>query len=145
MGGQARGRWNLFLWHISILFHQCNNKKIYQQFLLLFTLYILHIVHIDVFWCIFPFSWKVNFWLQEMYLLPQFLTLMVETHHHFVGYLIANSAAISKKLFSICFQKKITQNHKQLHKNVKFKNIYIYFSTFYFLKIKKTGIAAPCA
>ena len=47
---QAWGWWNLFFWHISTLFHQCNNKNsIYQQFLLLFTLYILHIAHIDVF------------------------------------------------------------------------------------------------
>ena len=48
--GQAGGLWFFFL-HIS---HQCNNKNIiYQQFLLLFKLYILHIVHIDAFF-IYP-------------------------------------------------------------------------------------------
>ena len=41
--------------------------------------------------------------------------------HYFVGNLIANSAALSKKLFSICFQKKRTQNPKQLHKTTKFR------------------------
>ena len=30
-GGLAGGRWIFFL-HIIILFHQCNNKNIYQQF-----------------------------------------------------------------------------------------------------------------
>ena len=35
-----------FFLHITILFHQCNDKNIiYQQVLLLFTLYILHIVN----------------------------------------------------------------------------------------------------
>ena len=32
-GGQARGGWNFSFCHITILFHQCNNKKIiYQEF-----------------------------------------------------------------------------------------------------------------
>ena len=58
--------------------------------------------------------------------------------HHFVGNLIANSAAVSKNLFSICFQKKITQNHKQLHKNIKFgKKIYNIFLNFICKKLKK--------
>ena len=41
--------------------------------------------------------------------------------HHFVGNLIANSVAISKQIFFICFHKIIIQNHKQLKKKFKFK------------------------
>ena len=54
-GGRA-GAVGIFFGHVSILFHECNNKNIiYQQFLL-FTLYILHIVHIDL------ILLKSNFW-----------------------------------------------------------------------------------
>ena len=61
--GQAWGGWIFFL-RISILFHQCNNKNItYQQFLLLFTLYYLHIVHIDVF---FPSPEKLTFGCKKL-------------------------------------------------------------------------------
>ena len=56
--GGAGLRWvELIFWHISILYHQCNNKNTYQQ-VLLFTLYILLIVHICIDWYVFPFSLK---------------------------------------------------------------------------------------
>ena len=48
-----------FFTYFYINFHQCNNKNIiYQQFLLLITLYILQTVHIDVF---FPSPEKLTF------------------------------------------------------------------------------------
>ena len=50
--------------------------------------------------------------------------------NHFVGNLIANREAISKKLFSICFHKKITENHQQLQKKHKIwekKIIFLHF------------------
>ena len=34
--------WMNFFLHITILFHQCNNKYIYQQF---FVVYIIHFTH----------------------------------------------------------------------------------------------------
>ena len=62
---------------------------------------------------------------------------MVKTHQFF-GNLIANSVACSKKLFSICFHKKITWNHKQLQKNITFwKNIKRKILNFIFQKFKK--------
>ena len=39
----------IFFGHITILFHQYNTKNIIYQHLLLFTLYILHIVNITAF------------------------------------------------------------------------------------------------
>ena len=51
---------------------------------------------------------------------PTVFDLDSRNKHHFVGNLIANSAQISQKIFSICFHEKITQNQKQLEKNVKF-------------------------
>ena len=61
-GEQGGARWIFFL-HISILFKQCNNKNIiYQQFLLMFRLYILHLIQIDLFLMCFleklTFGWK---------------------------------------------------------------------------------------
>ena len=49
---------------------------------------------------------------------------MVETHH-FVGNLIANRAEVSNQKYFRLFPEKKTQNHTQLHKNVKFgeKNV----------------------
>ena len=52
-------------------FYQCI-KKTNISSLLLFTVYTLHIVNI-VFDVIFP-SGNLHFWLQEIFLLPQFLT-----------------------------------------------------------------------
>ena len=50
------------------------------SFIVVYIIYFTHIVHIDVLWCVFPFSWKDYFWLREKYLLPQFLSYKVETH-----------------------------------------------------------------
>ena len=48
-------------------------KTYISSFIVVYGISFLPLVNIVMFWSVFPF-WKINFWLQEMYLLPQFLT-----------------------------------------------------------------------
>ena len=75
--GGARGR--IFFYILLYYFINVMIKAYISSFIFVYIIYLTYIVHIDVFWCVFP-SWKVNFVQQEKYLLPQFLTCKVETH-----------------------------------------------------------------
>ena len=135
----AWGGWNLFFWYISILFHQWIEKNIYQQFLLLFTLYILHICsYLCVLMCL---SLLMKSYLSDAINVssPTVFDLDGWNTHHFVINLISHRVAYSKKLFSICLHKNKT--HKQLKKTLKFgRNFFAFFSTFYFSKIIKKWV-----
>ena len=137
-GDWARGGWNLFFWHISISFNQCNNKNIiYQQFLLLFTLYSLLIVHTDVF---FPSREKLTFGCKKCIFSHTFWPRFFKNTSFCREFNLPIEQRSLKKYFPSVYIKKNTKPQK-VHKNVIFwkkkKN-----STFY-LK-KKNGIPPLC-
>ena len=57
----------LFFLHIAILFHQCNDENIIcQQFYCcLHCIFYTYTVYIVMFWCIFPFSSKLEFFCKK--------------------------------------------------------------------------------
>ena len=80
-----------------------------------------------MFWCVFPFSWKVNFWLREKYL-PQFLTYKVETHIIF---------KMAQKTIFHLFAEKIHKTTNDFVKTQNFEKIFFYIL---FFKNSKNGL-----
>ena len=57
-GGRARGGLNLFFVHITILFHQCNDKTLYiSSFFVVYVIYFAHSLYCYVL-MFFPFPEK---------------------------------------------------------------------------------------
>ena len=94
--------------------------KTYQQFFLLFTLYILHMVHI-VFWCIFPFSRKMTPSAARNVSSPPVFDLDGWNKHHFIGNWITLTVTVLIFPLFHLFPGKTTQHiTKQIYKNLQF-------------------------
>ena len=116
-------------------------KTLYiSNLIIVYIIYFTHIVHIDVFWC-FSLLLKSKLLAAGKVSSPTIFDLQGWNTHHFVWNLIAYTAKWPKKQFFICFQKKITQNHKQLCKNIKFwENLFKIFFYILFFKNSKKGL-----